>query len=657
MATIENSMNMSDRIKGFVSNYITIPNISEVMQLSDELINAQTRLSMINDGVQSIDDLNKKIYTSAQNSRSAYEGTSQMVYSLGVNAGNAFNSTSEMVDFAEQLNKNFIMAGTSGEGINSAISQLTNGLGSGSLSAEQLNDVFKSAPNIIQSISDYLDVPTNKIFEMASKGQLSADMVKNAILSTSEETNKQFESMPITFEQIFTSLKDKSNMVLQQILKGVNEIANSSAFQSFANGIVTAFTVVGSVLGNLALGIANIFVQNWSIIGPLIWGIITAFSIYLAYLGIMTGIQMINTASTIASCIASYGYAVATGTQASAATAATAAQYGLNIALLECPLTWIIIGVIAIIALFYAVVGAINHFAGTSLSATGIIAGAFMAMIAFIANRFIGLWNTSFSVFQAIWNITAMVANSLATAFSNSTVAVKKSFANMGESVLSILAGIARAMDTVFGSNLENTVNGWRKNLKGSVKDLVVEDKVVMKPLDLSKFKIEKFDYSNAFNTGNKWGSELGSKFKMENLFGNDKDKTGLGKESDFLKNLKERGSLDDLKKSNSLDNLKNANSLDGIKSSIADAGSGSKDTASNTAKMANSMTASAEDLKYLREIAEQEVINRFTTSQIKVDMNNNNNINSELDLDGVVSYLEEKVYESMAIASEGTHI
>lgn len=657
MATIKKSATMGDMFNtitnqtlGFASNYITIPDISEVMQLSDELINAQARLSMINDGAQSIDDLNKKIYTSAQNSRSAYEGTSQMVYSLGVNAGNAFNSTSEMVDFAEQLNKNFIMAGTSGEGINSVISQLISGLGSGSLSAEQLNDVFKSAPNIIQSISDYLDVPTNKIFEMASKGQLSADVVKNAILSTSEETNKQFESMPTTFGQVFTSLKNQSTMAFQQILKDFNQIANSNAFQSFANGIVTAFTFVGVALGKVALGIATIFDQNWSIIGPLIWGLIAALVVYNATMNIAwlsaikdVVVKSIQAIQSAALSVAIFGLILA--------------QDGLNAALSACPLTWIIIGVIAIIALFYAVVGAINHFAGTSLSATGIIAGAFMAMIAFIANRFIGLWNTSFSVFQAIWNITAMVANSLATAFSNSTVAVKKSFANMGESVLSILAGIARAMDTVFGSNLENTVNGWRKNLKGSVKDLVVEDKVVMKPLDLSKFKIEKFDYGDAFNTGNKWGSELGSKFKMENLFGNDKDKTGLGKESDFLKNLKERGSLDDLKKSNSLDNLKNANSLDGIKSSIADAGSGSKDTASNTAKMANSMTASAEDLKYLREIAEQEVINRFTTSQIKVDMNNNNNINSELDLDGVVSYLEEKVYESMAIASEGTHI
>lgn len=640
MATIENSMNMSDRIKGFVSNYITIPNISEVMQLSDELINAQTRLSMINDGVQSIDDLNKKIYTSAQNSRSAYEGTSQMVYNLGINAGNAFNSTSEMVDFAEQLNKNFIMAGTSGEGVNSAISQLTSGLGSGSLSAEQLNDVFKSAPNIIQSISDYLDVPTNKIFEMASKGQLSADMVKNAILSTSEETNKQFESMPITFGQIFTSLKDKSNMVFQQILKGVNEIANSSAFQSFANGIVTAFTLVGSVLGNLALGIANIFVQNWSIIGPLIWGIITALVVYATAMGIAWITSAIESAVLSA---AIYGLIIA--------------QEGLNAVLSSCPLIWIIIGIIAIIALFYSAVGAINHFAGTSLSATGIIVGAFMMALAFIGNIFIVFGNHLVNIFVTVYNLVATVANFIANVFSDPIGSVIRLFAGMGDTILSILSGIASAMDTIFGSNLEKSVNGWRKNLKGSVKDLVGEGKVVVEPLDASKFKMDRFNYGDAFNTGNKWGSQLGSKFKMENLFGNDKDKTGLGKESDFLKNLKERGSLDDLKKSNSLDNLKNANSLDGIKSSIADAGSGSKDTASNTAKMANSMTASAEDLKYLREIAEQEVINRFTTSQIKVDMNNNNNINSELDLDGVVSYLEEKVYESMAIASEGTHI
>lgn len=648
MATIKKSATMGkmfDRMTntmvGFASNYITIPNISEVMQLSDELINAQTRISMINDGAQSIDDLNKKIYTSAQNSRSAYEGTSKMVYGLGVNAGNAFNSTSEMVDFAEQLNKNFIMAGTSGEGINSAISQLTNGLGSGSLSAEQLNNVFKSAPNIIQSISDYLDVPTNKIFEMASKGKISADIVKNAILSTSEETNKQFESMPTTFGQVFTSLKNQSTMAFQQILKDFNEIANSNAFQSFAYGIVTAFTLIGVVLGNLALGIANIFIQNWSIMEPLIWGLIAALIVYNATMGI----AWLKTLTTAA---AEAFQAIQSAILSIAIFGLILAQEGLNAALSACPLTWIIIGIIAIIALFYAVIGAINHFAGTSLSATGIIAGVFMMALAFIGNLFITFGNHVVNVFVTLYNAVATVANFIGNIFTDTTGSVIRLFAGMADTVLSILSGIASAIDTIFGSNLEKAVTGWKKNLKGSVDGFVGEGKVVMEPLDASKFKMDRFNYGDAFNKGNKWGSELGSKFKMENLFGNTKDKSGLGKESDFLKNLKERGSLDNLKKSNS---------LDGLKSSMDDAGSGSKDTASNTAKMANTMTASAEDLKYLREIAEQEVINRFTTSQIKIDMNNNNNINSKLDLDGVVSYLEEKVYESMVIASEGTHI
>ncbi|MGX4600409.1 tape measure protein [Faecalimicrobium sp. JNUCC 81] len=649
MATIKKSATMGEMFNrmtntmvGFASNYITIPNISEVMQLSDELINAQTRISMINDGAQSIDDLNKKIYTSAQNSRSAYEGTSQMVYSLGVNAGNAFNSTSEMVDFAEQLNKNFIMAGTSGEGINSAISQLTNGLGSGSLSAQQLNDVFKSAPNIIQSISDYLDVPTNKIFEMASKGQLSADIVKNAILSTSEETNKQFESMPTTFGQVFTSLKSQSSMAFQQILKDFNEIANSNAFQSFAYGIVTAFTLIGVVLGNLALGIANIFIQNWSIMEPLIWGLIAALIVYNATMGI----AWLKTLTTAA---AEAFQAIQSAILSIAIFGLILAQEGLNAALSACPLTWIIIGIIAIIALFYAAIGAINHFAGTSLSATGMIAGVFMMAGAFIGNLIIALANIVVDVFATIWNVIATVANFVGNVFTDPIGAVIRLFAGLADTVLSILSGIASTIDTIFGSNLENTINGWKKNLKGAVDGFVGEGKVFMEPVDASKFKTSKrLNYGDAFNIGNKWGSELGSKFKMENLFGNTKDKSGLGKESDLLKNLKERGPLDNLKKSNSLDGLKN---------SMADAGSGSKDTASNTAKMANTMTASAEDLKYLREIAEQEVINRFTTSQIKIDMNNNNNINSELDLDGVVSYLEEKVYESMVIASEGTHI
>lgn len=665
-----------NKMKGVAATYFTLRGVGNILNLSDELTNTQARLNMINDGLQTTDELTKMIFISAQNARSAYEDTAKIVARIGMNAGDAFNSTAEMVAFAEQLNKKFVIAGASTEEMNSALLQLTQGLGSGVLRGEELNAVFESAPNIIQSIADYLDVPIGKIREMASEGELTADVVKNAVLSAAEETNKQFESMPMTFGQIWTSFKNESIMAFQQVLKNLNEVANSDgfmtfinnvkggiivlasivndlliiimniasseAFQGFANGIVSALVIVVNALGwvaTLALNVANIFAQNWSIIEPLIWGLIAALIVYNATMGMAW-------LTTITSVAAKIAHAVASWAETAAILALTLAQDGLNAALLACPITWIIIAIIALIALFYAAVEAVNHFAGTSLSATGLIAGAFMTALAFIGNLFIAFGNNVVNVFVTIYNLIATVANFVGNVFTDPVGAVVRLFAGLADTVLSILSGIAGAIDTVFGSNLADAVNGWRSSLSGAVNDLVGEGKVFVKPMDASKFKMDRLNYGDAFKIGNKFGSNLenkiGGMFKIDKLIGNAKDKldlNGLGMAGGLGENLKDLGSLDDLK------------------NSMADAGSGSKDTASNTAKMAKTMNASAEDLKYLRDIAEQEVINRFTTAQIKINMNNNNNINSELDLDGVVSYLEEKVYDTMVTAAEGTHL
>lgn len=675
--------NLFNKMKGIAATYITMRGIGNILNISDQLTNTQARLSMINDELQTVDELNKMIFMSAQDARSSYSDTAKIVSRIGMNAGDAFNSTAEMVAFAEQLNKKFIIAGATTEEMNSALLQLTQGLGSGVLRGEELNAVFESAPNIIQSIASYLDVPIGKIREMASEGQLTADTVKNAVLSATDETNKQFESMPITWNQIWTMFKNEAGMAFQLVLNNINKIAgsdgfttfinnvkggmivlasivtdlftiiisiaSSDAFQSFANGTVSALALIINSLGwvaELALNVANIFAQNWSIIQPIIVGIIAAMA---AYQLVALGVNVANTISTLSQKWFKFQM-MQTFIAQELATGATwrhvVAQYGLNAALYACPITKIIVAIIAVIAIIYAAVAALNHFAGTSLSATGIIAGAFMMAISFIGNLFIAFGNSVVDIFVNICNLLITVANFVGNVFTDPIGAIIRLFAGLADTVLSILSGIASALDTVFGSNLADAVNGWRSGLKGQVDDLVGDYKVIMNPLDASKFKMDRLDYGKAFNIGNQFGKKLESKvssmFKIDDLVGKAKDKldlNGLGMAGGLGENLKNLGSLDDLK------------------NSMADAGSGSKDTAGNTAKMAKTMTASAEDLKYLRDIAEQEVINRFTTAQIKIDMNNNNNINSDLDLDGIVSHLEEKVYESMATAAEGTHI
>jgi hypothetical protein len=278
--------------------------------------------------------------------------------------------------------------------------------------------------------------------------------------------------------------------------------------------------------------------------------------------------------------------------------------------------------IIALVAIFYAAVAAVNHFAGTSVSATGLIAGAFMVALAYIGNLFVSLWNLIVDVAAAVWNVIASVAEFLANVFVDPIGSIVRLFAGLADTVLGILHGIAKAIDTIFGSNLADAVSGWRTGLQGAVNDLVGEAKIKVPRLNASALYMDRFKYGAAWNTGYNAGANFESNFDIGKIFG------------DASKNL---------------GTFSMGNNLDGIYKSAAD-------TAGNTAEMANTMDASEEDLKYLRDLAEQEVINRFTTAEIKVDMTNHNTINSEMDLDGIINYLGEGIYQAMEVAAEGVH-
>ncbi|MDC0805333.1 tape measure protein, partial [Clostridium paraputrificum] len=224
---IDKGVGSTDRLFGNVkrlaTTYLGLKTLGGLGSLSDQMTSTNARLAMINDGQLSDSGLNKMIFQSAERSRASYLDTAQIVSRIGMNAGSAFSSTREIVSFAEQLNKKFIIAGASTQEMSSALLQLTQGLGSGVLRGEELNAVFESAPNIIRSIADYLDVDIGKIRGMASEGMLTADIVKNSFLAASAETNKQFEQMPYTLGQIFTSIKNNAVMVFGAIQKKIED--------------------------------------------------------------------------------------------------------------------------------------------------------------------------------------------------------------------------------------------------------------------------------------------------------------------------------------------------------------------------------------------------------------------------------------------------
>ena len=633
---IEEGTNEADSlmqtIKGAVAAYATIQTLSTALNLSDQLTSTTARLNLMNDGLQTTQDLQNMIYLSAERARGSYQATADAVSKLGLMAGDAFGSSEEIIAFMEQVNKQFTIAGTEAAGIDAAMLQLTQAMGSGVLRGEEYNSILEQAPNIIQAIADYMEVPKGQLKDMAAEGQITADIVKAAMFAAADDTNAKFESMPKTFSQIWTSFQNTALMAFQPVLQRMNEIANSEAFQEFVNNAIEGLSMVAGIaleIFDLLVGVAGAVADNWSWLSPIIYGVAAALAVYYGWLLLTKGAEMAMAAVHGIVAVAKGIMAAATMLVTGATWAETTAQYGLNAAMYACPIVWIIILIIALIALFYAAVAAVNKFARTSVSATGIICGAFMVALAFIGNIFVALWNLVVDVFVLIYNLVATVANFIGNVFTDPIGAVCRLFFDLADTVLGILQALASAIDAIFGSNLAGSVQGWRDSLGGWVDDTFGKGEEVMAKMNADDMKLGRFEYGAAWDAGYSFGEGIDesiANFDPSSLFN-----TNVPGADDYA-NLGNYGS------------------------GIGGIGSGVDDIAGNTGKIADSMDITEEDLKYLRDIAEQEAVNRFTTAEITIEQTNHNTVSGKMDLDGIVSGLTDAANEAVDRIAEGVH-
>ena len=616
-------------IKGAVAAYATIQTLSAALNLSDQLTSTTARLNLMNDGLQTTQDLQNMIYLSAERARGSYQATADAVSKLGLMAGDAFSSSEEIIAFMEQVNKQFTIAGTEAADIDAAMLQLTQAMGSGVLRGEEYNSILKQAPNIIQAIADYMEVPKGQLKDMAAEGLITADIVKAAMFAAADDTNAKFEQMPKTFSQIWTSFQNTALMAFQPVLQRMNEIANSEAFQGFVNNAIEALSMVAGIaleIFDLLVGVAEIVGENWSWLSPIIYGVAGALAVYYGWLLLTKGAEMAMAAVHGIVAVAKGIMAAATMLVTGATWAETTAQYGLNAAMYACPIVWIIILIIALIALFYAAVAAVNKFAGTSVSATGIICGAFMVALAFIGNIFVALWNLVVDVFVLIYNLVATVANFIGNVFTDPIGAVCRLFFDLADTVLGILQALASAIDAIFGSNLAGSVQGWRDSLGGWVDETFGKGDEVMAKMNADDMKLGRFEYGAAWDAGYSFGEGI------------DESIANFDPSSLFDTNVPGAGDYADL-----------SNYGAGLAGDVGD-------IAGNTGAIKDSMDITEEDLKYLRDIAEQEAINRFTTAEITIEQTNHNTVSGKMDLDGVVDGLTGAVNEAADIIAEGVH-
>lgn len=635
---------LMDKLTGRIKTYVT-PQI--VMDTSDQLIQTSARLNMIVDDGRSIDDLQKQIYASAQQAGVDYMNNMNTVANLRLHTGDLFGSNKEVIMFAENMNKQFMMGGASQAQSSDATASLAEAMSSGTISDQTLSSLYETAPTAVQMLADYLNVSNDKLLEMAANGEITAGVFKNAMLSSTDEINNRFAAVPTTFGQMWTTIKNGAMFAFQPVLQKINEIASSPAFGYLINGVINTLGIVGNIVTGIfemIAAVAGFVSDNWSYLYPVIMGAIALMGVYTAALAINTIAKGINAIADIGSSAAKYTAAKAALADSAALTLeeenaykATIAQTGLNAVLWASPAFKIALLVTAIAAALYIVCEWIAKLTGLSGTGFGFIAGCINVVIQFFWN----LCLTVANIAMAIWNSLCAVANNIRIAFHNTICNVQSWWYDLLATVCEVVAGIAKEINKIpfveiDYSGVEGAAEDYRKKAEEARKNKEEYEDIgeaFHKGMNTNDAYGEGW-MDTAFNSGASWGDNVMD--SISGFFDSGFDMPGMMDEEKLLKN----------QNNDALSNTLNDSPLGSNVGSIAD----------NTAGIQDSLDITNEDLKYLRDLAEQDAVNRFTTAEIKVEMNNNNQINSNMDLDGIANHLSIKLKEQMEIAAEGVH-
>lgn len=534
--------------------------IKNIIELADTMTQTRTRLNLITGDLEKTAALQDQIMASANRSRASYQTTADAVAKMGIMAKDAFGSTDELVAFTELINKQFTIAGTSAAGQEAAMLQLTQAMASGVLRGEELNSIFEQAPTIIQTIADYLGVPIGQIRQMASEGQITAEVVKNAMLSSADEINEQFNAMPYTFAQVWTMIQ---------------------------NVLLEAFGPLIQAIGSAAQWIYD----NWSSIEPVLVGIAVA-------VGILTAAWLINTAVTWL---------------------ANAANRALIVTLLSNPILWIAIIIGVLVAMIYKWIQSVG----------GITNAWNICKLALLVG-----WNAiKLAFFTGVYWVIDLIAK-LQLAWAKAGTAISNFLGDMKVSVLTILQNMINGaidiindfislLNKIPGVNIEAIEHVTFATTAAAENEAAKQARAE----DLAAYEQELAD------------AKAGRDAHLESL------QSELDSSVDALQTAYAQARSDA-----AADSEAEELALDGLG---ADTGS----IADSAGSAASSLKETTEDLKYMRDLAEQEAINRFTTAEVKIDMTGmTNRIDSDIDLDGVLNTFTAGFAEAIEVAAEGVH-
>lgn len=595
----------SSGLSRLVKTAMSLAAVKKGMDLTDTYTNTNARLSMITSSLEEQRALQKDIFAAADRARGDYTEMANATAKLKMLAGDTFGSNQEAVGFTELLTKSLKISGASTAEQNSAFLQLTQAMTAGKLQGDEFRSIMENAPMVADAIAGYMGVTKGELKELSSDGVITADIIKGAMFRAADEINGEFEKMSPTFADTWQKIKNAGMQAFGGVFEKANAMLNSDMGQAAVENL-TGLVFMAAGAFSVLLDAIGWVGDRLDIFGPIILGIAGAWLVYNA----TAGIGWLTTMKNVA----------AMGLKAAADWAEYAAifmliwaQEGFNAALAACPITWIIGGVILLVAAFYAGVAAVNHFTGATLSATGVIGGIIGIMAAGVINRFI-----------QIYNIIAEVVNFFANAWKHPIYATKILFYDLAINVIGYMAEMARSVEAIINRipGVEVQISAGLDNFKAGI------EKAAATAKDASDWNeiVKKKDFVNGADFANK-GYEIGSNLanKASNLF------------SGFNPNLDGAGGS-------------------GIDlSSFATAGSPA--TVKGTGKGgAVKVETEKEDIEWMRKLAERDYVARIAQNTLapNIHVDFSGPITKEADTDKVLGHVVDRLKEVIATAPEG---
>ena len=488
-----------------VKTAMSLAAVKKGMDLTDTYTNTNARLGMITGSLEEQRALQKDVFAAAGRARGNYTEMANATAKLKMLAGDTFGSNQEAVGFTELLTKSLKISGASTAEQNSAFLQLTQAMTAGKLQGDEFRSIMENAPMVADAIAQYMGKSKAELKELSSHGAITADIIKGAMFSAADEINGKFADMPPTFADTWQKIKNAGMQAFGGVFEKANTVLNSAGVQTALNNFIGLIYLAGEATE----GFIDFCIAAWPMVSPFIWAAAAALGAYAAAQIVSNGLSLISATGFGAQAIGAGIYALALWATTGATWAETTAMLGLNSSLYACPLVWIVGLVLVLTAAFYAGVAAVNHFAGTSISATGLIGGAFFALFAFVYNHFV----------YPIIAVFSMLANFIGnTCFNDATAAVKVLFLDMANACIGYVLNMARSIENIVNkipgvtvditSGLEGLQTGLETKIT-AIKDESGWKEYVKQP--------ELLDYSEMASKGYNAGKNLAD--KASNLF------------------------------------------------------------------------------------------------------------------------------------------